>query len=795
VSIQTFGFGITAPSGFSWATPKERIDPYFVWFDRTTSMSFSNLDLKRLELLVELADDAGQRLVGLQSLRDLGWDRRFGIKSTNDCPKFLTGTLAVGAISNLIGQVQDSTKSGIQRFELASARFLPAGGLGPNGIDPFITLNAIATWYPQTRARLTDNDPGGLFAPLRPQEDDAKSLGQLAGPMVFVVDDLCGLGHAQRSGRLRSLWHQGKTLAPGASATASRAVSSAPVAPPASDAYWNAADRTGPATPGQSVLKPGPQAATDRERSGAVLSFEPGAPGAKLLDEEEHTAHQLAAYKYPMLRWSHGSAVMQAIAGDQPQHAPHLGEPDGSDQVPPCDNVHFVQLPGRAVLDTSGGSLAGFALDALHRAVRLAKRDGCKSVVVNLSYGTHSGPHDGSSMFERAVKDLLDVYNGKEDRVALHVVLPAGNTHLARCHAHGTLGAKGAASSNQKLYWKVLPDDETDNFLEIWFDSNTPDLAGVQVRLTAPDGLTNIGPVARGNAAEWVDKALDSKDASVLRAAVIYPKSAAQGQSGTMALVALAPTMRRADYGVGERYKELAGDPSAGPGVQRVRMEAPAGVWTVELINEGGTAASFHAWVQRDDAAPGRTRSASGYKGRQSHLLDNGESTPMGPRFTLNGIATASHPRLWIVGAMDETAGLARYSAAGPDRGSGQRFEGPNVVITVDPSRNNPGRRVGGVLSGSRVKLSGTSIGAAVFTRMLTHALTVGGHTWPMQWCPGPAGPVPAPPVAGEPELAHPVHRGGACELKLRHIDQLVLPSKHKTACAVPAEMGCKPKA
>ena len=54
-----------------------------------------------------------------------------------------------------------------------------------------------------------------------------------------------------------------------------------------------------------------------------------------------------------------------------------------------------------------------------------------------------------------------------------------------------------------------------------------------------------------------------------------------------------------------------------------------------------------------------------------------------------------------------------------------------------DIGRNQPGRLVGGILSGAERRLAGTSIGAAVFTRMLHHAL-LKGSTRRLAWLPPP---------------------------------------------------------
>jgi hypothetical protein len=125
-----------------------------------------------------------------------------------------------------------------------------------------------------------------------------------------------------------------------------------------------------------------------------------------------------------------------------------------------------------------------------------------------------------------------------------------------------------------------------------------------------------------------------------------------------------------------------------------------------------------------------RRRAARGSVGRQSYIMDNGKSqaTPMA---TLNGIATARHARLFVVGSLERADGrLSEYSSAGSNTSMatqpasdapdvGERTEGPDWVVAGDESRRRPGLLVQGVLSGARVRVSGTSMSTASLTRHL----------------------------------------------------------------------------
>jgi hypothetical protein len=261
-----------------------------------------------------------------------------------------------------------------------------------------------------------------------------------------------------------------------------------------------------------------------------------------------------------------------------------------------------------------------------------------------------------------------------------------------------------------------------------------------------------LSPVDRNHATYWSDGTGADEE---IRAAVIYPPSVAQARDDTMILVVLPPTQLRSNS------KEDRTD--AVSGLPRKPMRALHGVWTVELEldpTKGAAECRFDAWIQRSDSAPARTRASYGYAGRQSYFLEP-DKDEVDPRTTLNGIATLPHKRLWVVGAMRfSDSSISDYSAAGPNRNCPERFEGPDVVMWADQSRNVPGLLLRGALAGSRQRVSGTSMAAALFTRVLYDRLASGGRTDFTWWlCPStPSRPVLVP--EGAPQHADFIHRG-----------------------------------
>jgi hypothetical protein len=461
----------------------------------------------------------------------------------------------------------------------------------------------------------------------------------------------------------------------------------------------------------------------------------------------------------PPLNFSHGAAVMHLIAAPNlwVGKLNQLGQWIGIHKVTRCapTNVHVVQLPIPTVVDTASRSLSCYVLDAIHDT--LEQTGSGQPVVVNISFGTHGGGHDGSSMFEHALVELLNFYNGQPDRrfggsegrrPVLHIVLPAGNTHLWRCHASAMIGKE----RSHTFHWQVLPDDNTDNFMEVW----VPDLRGIELEVTLPTGKAFALQLS-------VDKQVDYKALSVAGdlgiGAIIAPKRPTQSAQGRMVLIALLGSgqMSAKDDVLERQEVKLI----AARDFRLKRSPAPAGAYCVQVRAPSSSEAfRVHAWIQRGDAAPLRGRASRGFHGRQSYFLDPGDGS-VDPYFTLNGIATAWHDHLFVVGAMRQLDNrLSPYSTAGPNRNCTRRTEGPDWVVHADQSRQQPGLLVSSFSGRGWYRVSGTSMAAAVLTRHLYEHLAQGktaeSFRFPEQYCEEDRDLVPA----GAPTQADPVFRG-----------------------------------
>ncbi len=384
---------------------------------------------------------------------------------------------------------------------------------------------------------------------------------------------------------------------------------------------------------------------------------------------------------------SHGTHVMSLACGQGNPLQPV------DDDASRCDLI-AVQFDVANVRDTSGGAMNASVLDALMYI--LARCTPEAQLVVNISWGTLAGPHDGSSILEAAMDQLIGLLDGR-----LQVTVPAGNAYQSQTHANGTL----APGASLPLHWRVLPDDRTQSFLELWIPYGAE---GVTLSVTPPGHDQPLPPLRMGASGVWLGAH------GLPACGVIYPKTSALGLGSTCALIALAPTFSR-------RAKAAT---------------APFGSWTVTLKNGGTEPVVFDGYIERDDVALGQNTGA-----RQSRFEDarydtsgNVESfvdhpdnpTPIRRSGTFNSLSTGQ--KTVSVGGVrrqvSANGDFARYSPRKPDPDAGrpQRAGVRKVPDTLAASDDNAalwGVLGAGSLSGSAVRLAGTSSAAPQEARRL----------------------------------------------------------------------------
>jgi Subtilase family len=397
--------------------------------------------------------------------------------------------------------------------------------------------------------------------------------------------------------------------------------------------------------------------------------------------------------------WSHGTHILDTVLTDY-----RSGTADADSQTArKRPGVVYVQLPDDALRDTSGRWAASYVLDALHY---ILDRVGAKTrVVVNLSLGSFAGPHDGSSMLERAIDELVKAHPQR-----LTVVVAAGNAGRVlddgtgepkACHARVTLCAGDGPRCDESrrsvdLEWVVDAEDSTESFMEIWvpeLSAHEGKRASVVVTLEHRNGST--GEATEGpHIAEFPESRQILPNGAAVAASINATGAhvAPNGQGG-MVLVALAHTR-----GAGQTC-------------------APTGTWTVKVTNMSPFPITLDAWVERRDV-PGELQ---GYRPQYGFSAETFGLTTKG---SLGTVANGAHTI--VVGAADwdqraDTYATSPYSSVGMAGISGDC--NARRVVRSGPDIYGVGKREAtGFLTGSKKGLAGTSMATAQVTAALAAA-------------------------------------------------------------------------
>jgi hypothetical protein len=238
---------------------------------------------------------------------------------------------------------------------------------------------------------------------------------------------------------------------------------------------------------------------------------------------------------------AHGSHVMDIAAGN--------GRGTGQAGIAPQADLLFVEISADAAAAPS-------ALPAgLGDSVRLAEAvsfifdtAGTRPCAVNISLGSNSGPHDGSSLVERMLDSLVAAAPNRS------IVVAAGNAFSDGIHFAGHLSAGGVTD----LDWQLddpLPEDAE---VEVWYAGSDR----FTVDVLSPDGKLVVSVPA--------------------------------GSSRNLAVAGHSKIMvanRLADPN--NKDNQIAVFLGGG---------APGGVWKVRLHATAATNGNFHAWIERDDS-------------------------------------------------------------------------------------------------------------------------------------------------------------------------------------------------
>lgn len=378
----------------------------------------------------------------------------------------------------------------------------------------------------------------------------------------------------------------------------------------------------------------------------------------------------------------HGACVLHLLAGPA-KYLPPPGGASGAESL----RLMFVQLPDQTVSDTSGGSIGFYVLDAVRYILRRTQEingldvdDWC--CTINISVGSLGGPHDGSTIVERALDEAIRAYKaprGQGQRV--RIVMAAGNA--AQRRVHGVRQVDPNASADFDVM--VPPDNALESFIELWpMLGDRADADALQVHVRAPGGeelrSAKVGTV----------QVLKNSQGQVV-ATLVFARAAAQGEYGPMVLLGVRPT-RRSDQGEG----------------------APYGTWTITVASSLATGITVHGWVERNDTVI-RRRSR-----QRTVFLDSVPTgTPGGWLSDESTLSSLAHgQKTDCVGAYEiHRRRVTDYSSRGP--ALRDTLPRPSLHGASDVSASLAGVAVPGFFSGQRTRLSGTSAAAPRVARWI----------------------------------------------------------------------------
>ena len=380
---------------------------------------------------------------------------------------------------------------------------------------------------------------------------------------------------------------------------------------------------------------------------------------------------------YPVKLRSHGVSVASIAIKNIAKCKP--------EEVDSEPSIVAVQLPSNTVVDTSGASLGAHALDAMHYIFNIAAlhtpiaKTFKRPVVVNLSYGAIAGAHDGTSILESAMDELLTLR-----AVNTAIVLPAGNSRETRTHLSGDIEPNAVFEFN----WTMPPSDATDSFLEIWIDGDKC----IEMQVIPPYGATASGWVTEDTMALWQTSHCEITETV---GALINIGKSTNSNLHKQTLIALAPT----------KYSKNV--PNA---------LISAGVFKIQVKNKSSTKINMQAWVERDDAVlgfdGGGQQSTLSYLDEAQQKLNTSQEVG-----TLNSIANGAH-----------TISVAAYvqSNGEPCNYSGESLTGAfrkNKLTVAAPGDEGEGPwqglEVREALGSDTFRIGGTSLATPAVTRWL----------------------------------------------------------------------------
>lgn len=197
-------------------------------------------------------------------------------------------------------------------------------------------------------------------------------------------------------------------------------------------------------------------------------------------------------------------------------------------------------------------------LDFIFNPSSTQRRPQGQPTVVNISLGMNRGPHDGTTMVERAIDSCISGHSGRA------IVVAAGNFADTRCHVKGSVPANG---SSTEIEFEVREGADFSSNLDLWYDRG----GTLNLEITAPGGVKS-GPVGHGTHSSFIAN----------------PTATANRRSSV-----LIDGIINGPHGRDNNFQITIRKPTSG--------NLPHGDWKLTLTNPSATPINFHCWIERGD--------------------------------------------------------------------------------------------------------------------------------------------------------------------------------------------------
>ena len=437
-------------------------------------------------------------------------------------------------------------------------------------------------------------------------------------------------------------------------------------------------------------------------------------------------------------RASHGAHVMDVAAGVDP-----MDDPEFARRV----KIVAINIPDSKVFGAPGTFLDEYLRYAILRVADVADAYWLRNhpgrhekpfgypLVLNISFGKQAGAKSGLDKLPLFIERLRQ-RRIEDQNSPIYVTMPAGNDNHLQCNAF----VEPDAGRTSELTWRILPEDRSSNFVEVWFSGKNVDKGDERGEVPA----ASIALVPPGGSEE--DHPLSEMAAGQVRrlskTAAIYCESVAAAD-GKM------PYLLRYVLCVAPTYFTAAGSPT------------PSGDWTIRLHNRleekqiqcrlsvqtdqqiaAGSPNNLRSYFadasyRRYDEA-GRWVESECYPADEKMKPDLIGCSPVRRHGTMN--SSASNGAVARVSGYRETDGKpATYSATGRGRTDGQddgtelgymladdASGAPTAAFPTDDGPAHFGVLAAGPTDGSVVAMRGTSFASSQATRCVVEQLVHG---------------------------------------------------------------------